>query len=211
MQRGVILVCKKLLLVNIIKYKPYISLSSEARPFNMKVRHVNSQSDLIVEDYTNYYALLERPFKCTCFCFDRPEMTARNLNTLLGKVVEPFTCFNPEYHIKDSVGNTKWKIHADCCQCGICCRTGFGKCSDAIFPIYSGDKVEFNPNSSEGHIKKLRKGCMELVSDEDNFELIFPQNATPEDKLMLISTVLMIDYRFYEDNGNNKSNHHNRW
>lgn len=170
----------------------------------MKVRHVSNQSDLHIDDYNNYYALLERPFKCTCFCFERPEMSARNANTLFGKVVEPFTCFNPEYHVKDSIGNTKWKIHAECCQCGICCRSSLGKCSEATFPIYSGDKREFNPNHSDGHIKKLSSGCQEIVSDADSFELIFPQNATPEEKLMLISTVLMIDYRYYEDNGNNQ-------
>ncbi len=39
----------------------------------------------------------------------------------------------------------------------------------------------------------------ELVSDATNFKIQFPQNATPEEKLLLISTTLMIDFRHFED------------
>ena len=173
----------------------------------MKVRHVNSQADLLLEDYSSYFALLERPFKCTCLCLERPEMTARNLNTTFGKVVEPFSCFNPTFHIKDAMGNIKWKISANGCQCGILCRKGLGKCSEAIFPIYSADKVDLDPKHSDGYIKKLNGGIQELVSDADSFELVFPLNSTPEEKLLLISTVLMIDYRYFEDNGSDNKSH----
>ena len=173
----------------------------------MRVRHVNNPADFVIDDYSSYYALFEKPFKCTCCCLARPEMTGRNTSTNFGKVYEPCTCCDPMFHVMDSKDLIKWKVTADCCQCGIICRESCGKCSEVIFPIYSGDKTVFEPGKGEGYIKKLFSGMKELISDADSFELSFPVNATPEEKLMLIATVLMIDYRYYEDNGNDHHNH----
>ena len=183
--------------------------SSESRPFSMKMRHVNNQADYFAEDYSNYFAIAERPFKCTCCYFERPELTTRNNNAYFGKVTEPFSCCDPIFHVKDANNEVKWKITAECCQCGLLCRTRCGVCSEALFPIHSGNKTELDPKNCEGHIKKLSAGIQELVSDADNFELVFPVNATPEEKLTLISAVLLIDYRFFEDNG--KNNRNNRY
>jgi len=165
----------------------------------MRIRHVNSGQDLVLEDYTNYWGLLERPFKCTCFCLARPEMTAKLGTGQIGKVTEPFTCCDPMFHVKDNKEQVRWKITADCYQCGLLCRQGCGKCSEVTFPIYSADKQELNENNRDGFIKKLFGGVAELVTDADSFLLEFPLNATPEEKLLLISTVLMIDFRFFED------------
>ena len=55
-----------------------------------------------------------------------------------------------------------------------------------------------------GMIKKKPKGLQELFTDADTYEITFPQDATPEDKFMLIGAVLLIDYRFFEDNGNSR-------
>jgi hypothetical protein len=175
----------------------------------MRVKHINNAGDMMLEDYSSYYALFERPFKCTCCCLARPEMTAKNMTGSLGKVYEPCTCCDPMFHVMDTKDKVKWKVTADYCQCGICCRNGCGKCSEVLFPIHSGDKTDLSKESSEGYIKKLFTGIQELVSDADSFELGFPNNATPEEKMMLIATVLMIDFRFYEDNGNNQRRHNN--
>lgn len=179
--------------------------SSDSRPFNMKIRHVSCRSDYILDDYSTYWALLERPFKCTCCCLARPEMTAGSKTSYFGKVYEPFTCIDPYFHIFNSSNNLRWQVHANGCQCGICCRAGvFGKCSEAKFNIFSAEKEKLEDENKDGEIKRLFSGLVqELYTDADNFFISFPLTATPEEKLMLIATTLMIDYRYFEDNGNN--------
>jgi hypothetical protein len=170
----------------------------------MKVRHVSCKADYLVDDYSSYWAMFERPFKCTCCCLGRPEMTAGSQTGYFGKVVEPCTCIDPLFHIYNNSNNLRWKISANGCQCGICCRAGVvGKCSEAHFEIYSAEKENFDEKLCDGSIRRLFSGLVqELVSDADNFVINFPLAATPEEKLMLIGTTLMIDYRYFEDNGN---------
>lgn len=165
----------------------------------MRVRHVNRQEDLYLEDYSSYWALLERPFKCTCFCLERPEMTAIIQNNSIGKVREPFSCCDPLYHLINNKNEVRFKICANCCQCGLICRNSCGRCAEVDFPIYPGNSDTFSNENSVGSIKKVFSGMQELVSDATNFKIQFPQNATPEEKLLLISTTLMIDFRHFED------------
>jgi hypothetical protein len=134
-------------------------------------------------------------------------MTARIGEQVIGKVFEPCTLCDPLFHVLDTNDKVKWKIHADYCQCGVCCRSSYGRCSEVIFPIYSGEKIEFDKSKSDGSVKKVFKG-RELISDASTFHIDFPSNATAEDKFMLIATVLMIDYQYYEEAPpNNRHNH----
>jgi hypothetical protein len=45
-------------------------LASDARPFLMKIKLMDLNS-YKVDDYINSFAILKRPFKCTCYCFER--------------------------------------------------------------------------------------------------------------------------------------------
>ena len=116
-------------------------------------------------------------------------------NTRLGKIVEPWTCCDPTFDVFNGVGQQKYTIRAVCCQCGLLCN----KCSEVKFDIFS----TFNSNEGPvGSITKKFSGLLqEMFTDADNFEVIFPNDATPEDKLMLIGATLMIDFRHFEDNG----------
>jgi hypothetical protein len=171
----------------------------------MKIRHVNNQADFVVEDYSNYYAVAQKPFKCTCLCLERPSIVIKNNNYYFGKIIEPFSCCDSIYDIYDSSDKTKWKISGNCCQCGLLFKnTICGKCAEVTFHIFSANDSSLDSSNSKGYIKKQCSGIQELVSDADNFELVFPKDATPEEKMMLIGTVLMIDYRHFEDNGTDK-------
>jgi hypothetical protein len=123
--------------------------------------------------------------------------------TQFGKIIEPYTCFDPKFNVYDKSGQLRYVIIADCCQCGFICRNSCGKCSEVLFQIHKPGKEVMDANNTDGHIKKLFSGTVqEIVSDADNFHMVFPVDATAEDKLLLIGNVLMIDYRFYEDGGN---------
>ena len=132
-------------------------------------------------------------------------MTATIGNQYVGKVYEPCTLMDPLFHVIDQNNNIKWKIHTNYCQCGICCRNSCGVCSEVIFPIYPGGVSEFDQSKSDGYVKKSFKG-QELVTDANSFRIAFPSTATPEDKFLIIATVLMLDYQYYEESPQNR--HH---
>jgi hypothetical protein len=166
------------------------------------------------DDYSKTFAVFERPFKCTCCCLGRPEMRGSIANGVpLGRLYEPCTCCDPQFEIYNSKDEQKYMVTADCCQCGYCCRgTTCGKCSETVFAIHNAQKSSPTVENKDGVIKRVFSGAIqELVSDADNFEIVFPVDATPEDKLMLIGTTLMIDYRFFEDNGGNQQGHHHHY
>lgn len=116
----------------------------------------------------------------------------------MGKVRDEWTLCDPVIDVYDSKNDKKWVITGTCCQCGYLCRERFGYMTDANFGIYSSDKSDMSADNSDGQIIKHARGLAGIVGDSDTFEVIFPQNATPEDKFNLISSSLLMDYLFYE-------------
>jgi hypothetical protein len=134
--------------------------------------------------------------------------TLKLSNAPLGKVVEPCSCCDPIYEITNFLGELKYIVTAECCQCGIICNNSCGKCSEVLFTIHKPGKQEMTPQNADGFIKKKFSGLQELLTDADNFELVFPTSANAEEKLLLIGAVIMIDFRYYEDNGGNQRHGH---
>lgn len=169
---------------------------SSMREFNMEIRHMGSVEEInpgMSKLFTNIY----KPFKCVCCCFNRPEMIITlNNGEFIGKIYNPFTCCDPEYEIYDSNNQLKYYINADCCQCGLLCNnTICGKCSEAKFIIFDrkyGNQI--------GIISKNVAQFHEIISNADSYKIIFPNNATPKEKLLLICLGLMIDYQHFEQN-----------
>lgn len=181
----------------------------DSRPFNMKLKHVTNPH--IDDDFMDTFCLFDRPWKCTCCCLARPVLSAyykqKQEGNSFGSIEEPLSCYDPVLFIRDSSGFIKYKIHADCCQCGIICRNSIcGKCSETMFGIYPANCEEFHMKHKVGLIRKIAGDAIkEMFTDADSFEIVFPDESTPEEKLLLIGAVLMIDYRFYEENPRNRN------
>lgn len=95
-------------------------------------------------------------------------------------------------------------IHTDCCQKGIACRKfGCGKYSEVKFNIFKGnvrEKDMLEENTFGNLIRRVPKNVgKSFFSDSDNFEINFPPEATAEEKLLILGSVLLIDYRFFEN------------
>ena len=186
---------------------------SSNRPFYLKMFHVKSSSPNA--DNKQLIADFERPFMCTCLCCCRPQMDGYfkgeisdsipekksmmkriGQNGSIGKVIEPFSC-GPTIKIYGNDKKVRWKVYGEYCQCGFWARDiSVGKCYEVDFPIYDCDDTDKKP---VGNIHKIFKGLSELISDSDVFVLTFPKKADAIERLMLIGSVIMIDYRFYED------------
>jgi len=133
-------------------------------------------------------------------CLARPQMhgslPGSNLN--IGRVYEPCTCCDPYFFVYDQNEVLKWVVTADCCQCGLCCRNGIGRLSNVVFSIFPAGVDTSQVQLRAGQITKLF-AMKELYTQADNFEIIFPQNATSYEKLMIIGNCLMLDYIFFEN------------
>ena len=173
---------------------------ANARPFKMRVKHItpaNQNND----DFAETFAEFNRPFKCTCLCCNRPEMkgTLKNTGEPFGKVIEPFTCCSPVFYVIAQDNSVRYTIYLDCCQCGFYCRNNLcGKLSSVSMKVFEGKTSNFS-GKGIAQIKKTQGGLKELVTDADTYDVMFPNDASPEDKLMIIGAVLMVDYRYYEE------------
>lgn len=174
----------------------------DSKPFKMLMKHV-TQPGMMEADFMNTYAVFDRPFKCTCCCLGRPSLSGyyKDMNgNNFGRIEEPWTCCDPVFIIKDQNKDARFQIHANCCQCGLICRNSLGKCSETVFNIFPLECTNFDDNNAIGTIKKVSGGFMkEFFTEADNYEVKFPPNASPEEKLLIVGATLMIDYRFFED------------
>ena len=124
-------------------------------------------------------------------------------NKNLGRIYEPYKCFDPNFQIYNEQNTLKYLVAGDCCQCGIMFKS-LGKCYETKFYIFDANNSSRDPSQSIGSIIREKQGIAKaIVTDADNFDVTFPENATPLEKLMIIGAALKIDYTFFEDSDNN--------
>lgn len=126
-----------------------------------------------------------------------------------GKIVDDWRCCDPSLIIYGENKEKRFIISGECCQCGLVCK-GCEMCYEVKFFIYDGNCKEEDPKNAIGSIKRKKKDFVKAVfTDADSFDLYFPENATPYDKLMLIGATLMLDYTYFEDSSadNNRNSY----
>ena len=173
-------------------------LQDYCRPFNMKVEHEGSDDGFLV---------LHKECSFTCCCGNRPLMEVyftehrKDPGDYLGKIVNPFKCCNPELQVFNSKNDLKYIIEVDCCQLGFWCQLQCKPCLVVHFEI-----IDAGRNPTNG---KLMKTCEGSINDPDNMSLVFPQNATKEDKALLMSALIMIDFMYFEETPDQKTEANN--
>ncbi len=157
------------------------------------------------DDEYEPFLKLERPCKCTFLCFGRPEilviLVEGGKKEYLGKIVDPFHCCGMGFDVYNKDNTKKYSIEGSCCQLGIWCK----------FPCEACQTIDFDVKSPSGEIlsslQKKSQGCLKAaMSDSDNFALNFPKSCTLADKALLMSAVLFVDFRYFEEKG---KHHHN--
>lgn len=114
-----------------------------------------------------------------------------------GKIVDNFRCFGPNYSIFNQNSVLKYKISSGNCQYGLICNI-FNSCYEIKFYIYNADTKNLEPENSVGCIVKKQKQSENLMTNNDNFEIYFPSDASAQDKLNIIGAALMINYSYFE-------------
>jgi hypothetical protein len=158
------------------------------------------------DDFTkDIFAVLNRDYALPLCCLCRNDLTGHFTNRegpTFGKVESPYSLCDPVFKVYNPNGTVAFSLTSNCCKCGFFCRGGCGLFEPITFLIFPGDKYDSNQvNMAVGRIIKNAMGIQSL-QDDDNFEVFFPLEATPEEKLTIISAALLIDYIYFEENPN---------
>jgi len=176
-------------------------MSSDCRPFMLKVNLEDDSEELDNEPFL----LLNRPCRCTFYCLNRPEMIVTYVENgkdeYVGKIKDPWFCCNIISEIYDKDNNLKFLIEGSCLQVGMHCKG----------PLDCCQTIDFDIKSPSGEVistlqKRSASCAAAMVSDTDNFAVNFPANATKEDKALIMSATLFLDFRFFEKKPNQQQN-----
>mmetsp|Transcript_5219 Transcript_5219/g.6641 ORF Transcript_5219/g.6641 Transcript_5219/m.6641 type:complete len:274 (-) Transcript_5219:146-967(-) len=143
---------------------------------------------------------IERPFRLRCFCCPcdccRQVIRVKSGREALGTVEEMCWLCVPTLDVRNSHGELRYQLKGDnmCCRCHNiftwCCRC----CPEYRLSINDG-----HTGKCEGKIKKKFSGvAKELMTSADNFKVSFPNQSTVHDRALLLGSVILCDYLYFE-------------
>ena len=155
--------------------------------------------------------VMERPFKCTCLCIQRPVIHVKH-NTLgyFATVRNPFAVCSREFTVGPPVddGNMHgavaaavagappggwYRVHGTICQPAFWCSLPCGECSKLRFEIFHADDTAMA--KPIGQLHRVFPGCLKsIATDADNYTIEYPVDATPLQKAALASTTVLLDF-----------------
>lgn len=153
------------------------------------------------------FLLLERPSAC-CHC-DHGDMNIYMVEggakNLIGRCYGPCTCCSFGMQIFDATNTLKYAYTGEACQCGVVCRG---------CPCESCRQVIIGLNDAKGNqVSILTKftPLAGMISDTDDFLLKFPLGSTVQDKMLLMASMIFLDYCYFESGGGGRRRHHRRY
>jgi hypothetical protein len=147
-----------------------------SRPFTLHIAFRDNKQEFLT---------LERPWKWIFHEVNVLDTT--NNKAHLGKIKFRCTFCTRELSILDEHGTEIYRIVAPCCS---------------FWTFY----IQNTSEQRVGEIKKKWSGFLkEMYTDADNFGVEFPKDATPKHKALLLAATFLIDFLYFEDNGNNNN------
>jgi len=161
----------------------------------------------------------EKPQTCTACCCLEPFLETKDSEgNVIGKTL--YVCdaciFVPKFDIYNGDGEKRFRLRPDtcvggCCVLCRCCDAGKGgKCCRVPFIVRNPETfepVKGNSGVENAQVTQLWAGWNnECCTQRNAYHLVFPDEATTEDKLTLIGSSILIDIIYYEqekDDGNN--------
>ena len=175
----------------------------ETRPFIMNLKHVSNNRRNLTDFTRDNFASFSKPFQLSgCFC--SVKMSSKYFQGLpFGSIIQEWSLCDPVIKVLNTSGEIVYTVTTDCCKCSYFFRGSCGMFKPVTFYIFSGKYGNSKKsNLASGKIEKNIMGIQSFISDSDNFEILFPPEATEEDKMNLIGVGLMIDYIYFEENPN---------
>jgi hypothetical protein len=169
-------------------------------PFKMRVQELSTDAELLAVD---------RPLRCCqmackCCCFQ--EISVASGGAALGTVMETSYCCIPTFKVFDPAGEELYLIHPPTCcggMCMNCCTEGnpCGKgCCKVPFWIFNAGQA--NTGGDAAHIGKILKKpkslLVEVFTDANAFTIDFPEQASADEKALLVGTSIFFNAMFFE-------------
>ncbi|KAG8186680.1 hypothetical protein JTE90_014754 [Oedothorax gibbosus] len=128
---------------------------------------------------------------CCCPCCLQEIEIYSPPGTLVGRVAEEWSIFNPKYRIENAAEDTIFQITGPFCVASCC--------SDVDFPVIAASGVKV------GKITKQWSGLLrEAFTDGDHFGITFPIDLDVTMKAVLLGALFLIDFNYFETKQNNK-------
>lgn len=162
--------------------------STSCRSFHLNFNLVTSMTEYYGTE-TRTFLRLKKP--CAIVCTPKLIVEHYNNHTLYGKIQKASCQLDPEMDVYDNNDNLRYQIKTDCCQAGLCLGAACAKMSEVVFKILERGKVV-------GELTKVPADIHEFLTTADTYEVIFPTNASVNDKLLIIVSSLLIDYEYFE-------------
>lgn len=152
---------------------------------------------------------IERPFTCTCCCFNRPTATITDVQSgdEVATMQDPCACCDLTFRVQDGDGEDLLTVNGGCCQLGLFCPLPCGPCAEVNFDVKDTD------GNDVAHIQKKVPSCLKFIAapDVDNYNVDFDAiNETFEGKrrevakLAIMAISIFIDFRYFNDNPNDE-------
>lgn len=148
---------------------------------------------------SKYFSFL-RCCNCSPFCLGKASTIIREVS--VGSVQEEYcACVRPSYTLYDNTNTPYARIVGPrCCFGGL-----FESLGPTTFRL-----EEMNGRLIENVVDKSaisnKNAMTNLLGDADDYDISFPDNYTLEQRLNLLSALILIDYAFFEDDKTSLSN-----
>jgi hypothetical protein len=174
---------------------------SPIHPFKMRVQELSTDAELLTVD---------RPTRCAaggCKCCCYQEISVSSGGQELGNVKEDCYYCVPAFTVTAAGGEELYKIHPPTCcggMCMNCCAEGNPCCGKGCckVPFWVFNAGQANTNGDAPHIGKILKKPKslgtELLTDANAFTIDFPEQATADEKALLVGTSIFLNAMFFE-------------
>lgn len=180
---------------------------SSMQSFNMDIMFNSSCFDPSQKGKPRWtpFLHLERDYKCTCLCFNRPSIRVSQIEDrkkeTVGFVTHRWAACDYVYDMRAEKDSTPpYIIEGSCCQCGLCCSCPCGPCRKVDLGVYESDS-----RNKVGNISKVWTGLVRtLLTDADSYYVTFPNNVDVSYKVLMLAAAILIDYQHFEESPTDK-------
>lgn len=159
----------------------------------------------IIDNFAQEVIRVTREFKCCaghswcacCLCCAMEIRIEAPVGQVCGFARQLQSCIKPCYSIMDADQKEVLYVEGPLCRCQTIC------CSDDLdFKVYTADRSQ-----KIGKLSKQWSGVLkEALTDADNFRAAFPMDLDVRIKAVLVGTVFLMDFMYFEQNEKKKTN-----
>ena len=180
--------------------------------WNMTLFRGTHENGMAIAKYHRPIRCLPSPLKCCCY---QEIQHQDSKGASIGATTEDcYYCCIPKFNITDAAGKLEFIMSKPTCVGGLCvdcCAEGLCTCR-VPFYIFEGG-VEHVKGKQSGKMVKVWSGMAEeLLSDSDNFEVVFPSSrpghgSIEQTRARLLGSLFLVNQLYFEGTG---STHNSR-